>query len=142
MGTTEETELDVSVDQLQSLLDAYPVRLALVFGSHARKDASERSDIDIAVEFDDPELDASRYNKLFLGLGAELEVALSSSVDLVDLHRVDPALAERILDEGILVLGSRDRLNELETRFRRETAEESPLERFDAALERLDGHLA
>lgn len=143
MTSSGDAELDLPADQIRSVLEEYPVRLALVFGSHARQEASERSDIDIAVEFDDAPSGGSRYNELLLGLGADLEMALSRSVDVLDLHRVDPSLGRQILEDGIVLLGSRDRLEEFATLLEeRETDEKSPLARFDAALERLDEHLA
>jgi len=143
MGATRDAKLDVPVDQIQAVLDRYPVRLALVFGSHARQEASERSDVDIAVEFEDVLPEGTQYSELLLGLGADLEIALSESVDVVDLHRTDPSLGRQILEEGVLLVGSRDRRDELVTVFeKRDTDTDPPLERFDEALERLDEHLA
>lgn len=143
MASSEDAERRRLVEEIRRVLEGYPVRLAILFGSHARDEAADRSDIDVAVEFDEDELDPSRYNERFLGLGAELEVELSTNVDLVDLRKIDPAIGRRIVEDGVLLVGSHDRLDELASEFRtRTTDEEPPLERFDEALERIDEHLA
>lgn len=62
---------------------------------------------------------------------------------LVDLQTASPELAATIFDRGILLVGDsehaaalRDQLTETET------STQSPRERFDAALNRIDEHLS
>lgn len=72
---------------------------AYLFGSHARGDASERSDIDIAVLFHHP-VDF----RFELMLGVELEEALKGKdVDLINLNRQKLQFQHRVLREGKLI---------------------------------------
>lgn len=48
-----------------------------IFGSVARREANENSDIDILVEFD------GKIGSRFISLAEELETSLNSRVDLV-----------------------------------------------------------
>lgn len=61
----------------QYLFEKYPLKSLGLFGSYARDEASERSDIDIVVEF------ASPVGFEFIDLAMELEQTLGHSVDLV-----------------------------------------------------------
>jgi len=64
-----------------------------VFGSHARGEARDRSDIDLIVEFA-PERTPDLF--AFAGLKLELEQRLGAPVDLFTPQSVHPALRERI----------------------------------------------
>ncbi len=65
-----------------------------VFGSAARGEADEESDIDLLVEF------ASRKSLLALvRLERELSEALGRKVDLLTKPALSPYIRERILDE-------------------------------------------
>jgi predicted nucleotidyltransferase len=76
------------------------LRGALLFGSRARGDARLASDIDLALEHDSTDAEwAAFVNRM----GDEAPTLLP--VDLVDLRRVDAALRERILREGVRVDG-------------------------------------
>lgn len=121
----------------------HPVRLAILFGSHATETAHAASDIDIAVEFANLQPEDSGYNETFLGLSTELSTALATDdVDLVDLQTVSPALASSIFDTEILLVGDVERAAELRRRLVDTTDEaSSPRERLDSAMERIDGHL-
>lgn len=69
-----------------------------VFGSIARGDSSQSSDVDILVEFSRP------VGLLeFVHLKILLEEWLGCRVDLVTPDALHPALRERILDEAIYV---------------------------------------
>ena len=67
-----------------------------VFGSRARSDARDRSDLDLAISAS-PALRPGELSEL----RAQLEEAnILLRVDLVDIAEASPALRERILQEG------------------------------------------
>jgi predicted nucleotidyltransferase len=70
-----------------------------VFGSVARDDSSQKSDIDLLVEFD---RDISLFH--LFGIQHRLEDIIGvSKVDLIQKSAVHPALRERILSEAVNV---------------------------------------
>lgn len=81
------------------ILRRYDVKRAGIFGSHARGEIKEDSDIDILVEI---ESDISLLD--FVGLKQEIEEALGREVDLVEYNTVKPLLKERILNEQVAIL--------------------------------------
>jgi predicted nucleotidyltransferase len=142
--SAESTTLDGSldIDALRAVLREQPVQLAVLFGSHATGTAHATSDIDIAVEFDEDRPPDPGYNDVFLGLSADLSDALGTdSVDLVDFHAVPPGLAAAIFENGVLVVGEQTRASELRRQLPKNGSElQSPRERLDAALDRIDDH--
>jgi predicted nucleotidyltransferase len=145
MRTAESTAFDTSLDldALQAVLREHPIRLAILFGSHATETTHATSDIDIAVEFDDHRPSDRNYNDVFLGLSADLSDALETDdVDLVDLHAVSPALTAAIFENGVLLVGEQEHATELRCQIlAAESESQSPRERLDAALDRIDAHL-
>ncbi|MCL2049022.1 MAG: nucleotidyltransferase family protein [Defluviitaleaceae bacterium] len=86
-----------------SVLMQYPVKRAAFFGSAARGDMSEQSDIDMLVEFlpDSRGLD-------FFGLRVDLEEAFGCRVDLITwnaLAKSKPAFKETVESEVRLIYG-------------------------------------
>jgi predicted nucleotidyltransferase len=74
------------------------VLFAYLFGSYARNEERESSDVDVAVYLKDISLDAR------LEIHHALEAALKKSVDLVVLNSVkNMYLLESILNEGIVI---------------------------------------
>jgi uncharacterized protein len=59
------------------LFERYPIESLAIFGSYARNDQSENSDLDVLVEFHD------RIGIRFIDLAEELEKILKMKVDLV-----------------------------------------------------------
>lgn len=147
MRTAASTALAASLDldALQAVLREHPVRLAILFGSHATETTHATSDIDLAVEFDAHRPSDPSYNDVFFGLSADLSETLESDdVDLVDLHTVSPALAEAIFEHGVLIVGDEEHVAALRrqlTATEPESEQPSPRERLDAALARIDAHL-
>lgn len=72
-----------------------PARVWL-FGSCARGDVWTSSDIDVAIEADEP-LRAT----LLVDLDERLRDSIAFDVDVVDLRRIDPDFRARVLAEGI-----------------------------------------
>lgn len=68
----------------QNLIDKYAIKSLGIFGSYARQDYTEKSDIDILVEFNKP------IGIEFIDLAYELEKILQKKVDLVSKKGVKP----------------------------------------------------
>lgn len=78
------------------LLDQFGVKGLYLFGSVARNEAGDESDIDLLVEFEQP---VSLFE--FVRLRRELEVVLGRRVDLVTRLALKPQLRDRILREAV-----------------------------------------
>ena len=77
----------------------FKVKSLNLFGSLARSAGSSRSDIDLLVEFEQPELQLS---KRFFGLLHYLEDALGCEIDLLTIDSLkNPYLRQRILKEKV-----------------------------------------
>ena len=119
------------------VLADHPITFALLFGSAARGEAAETSDVDLAVEFADHVRDDG-YSDAYLGLVEALEDALGTDVDVVPVSAMDPSFAAVAFDEGVVVVGPEERRRELAKAIAGElpsTAESS--ERVAAAAARL-----
>lgn len=146
MQTVEASDIgdELPLDELRAVLDARPVRLAILFGSHASGDARSRSDVDLAVELERLRPGDAGYNDVFFGLSADVSERLETNdVDVVDVHSASPSLARAIFEDGVLLVGTPERAAELRRRLARaEREERSPRKRFDDAVRRIDEHFA
>lgn len=97
---------------------------AWIFGSRSRGDASEASDLDIAV-LPDTALELERL----IALEDELERAGGTSVDLVDISRSRPFLALDIVRGERIFERDGRRLDEFELYVLRRAADLAPFER-------------
>lgn len=88
--------LQVLAAHLETLKQEYDIAAIAVFGSIARDEGDENSDVDILVTF-------TRAPGLFrfMDLQAFLESILGRRVDLATERALRPALRERILAEAI-----------------------------------------
>jgi predicted nucleotidyltransferase len=68
---------------LEPIFSRYPVKKALLFGSYAKGEATEKSDVDICVDSDLRGFD-------FMVLVDDVHVALNKSVDIFPLRSVRP----------------------------------------------------
>ena len=85
--------------RLIEVLKRNGVKKAALFGSIARGEAKEKSDIDLIVEF------SGRKSLLDLvGLKMEAEHALGRKVDVITYNSIHPLLKDRILNEQIPIL--------------------------------------
>jgi hypothetical protein len=75
------------------LTEKYYVRKIGIFGSYARNEQSDESDLDILVEFSRP------VGFEFLDLKEYLESILKKPVDLVTVNALKPYMKEDILNE-------------------------------------------
>jgi predicted nucleotidyltransferase len=143
-STADGDDPDV-FETVESVLADHPVSVGIVFGSRARGESHEHSDIDIAVAFEELEPGDSGHLNLRLQLGADLALALGTDdVDVIDLHSAPPALLRAIFRDGKQVVGTDEAASHLRETLLSEAAEDhrSPAERFDDALASIDDHLA
>jgi uncharacterized protein len=93
--TAKEQILHSLREQHSILIQPYPIRRLALFGSWARGDAREDSDVDVLVDVD-PSIGIG-----FVELVEELEQALGRHVDLVSRRAIRPAYWKRIEPELI-----------------------------------------
>ena len=90
-------------DQIRSILlgvlEKHKVKRASLFGSTVRAEATEKSDIDLLVEFE-----GKRSLLDLAGLKLELEELLQRRVDVLTFASLHPLLRERILSEQEVIL--------------------------------------
>ena len=85
----------VVLEQIRSMAEQYNLRRVILFGSRARGDFTERSDIDLAV---------SGGNTSAFALAVDEETDTLLKYDVVDLDRpVDIALLDNIRKDGIIL---------------------------------------
>ena len=94
MLTREEILLTLR-EQRALLSRRYPIQRLALFGSWARGEAREDSDVDVLVEVD------PAIGLRFVELGDELERALGRRVDLVSRRAIKPSLWQQIEPELI-----------------------------------------
>lgn len=92
---SKEEILSILAAHFPDLRRRYHVKSLGVFGSYMRGEQTVGSDVDLLVEFDDPQLTLLE----FVDLQNHLSDLLGISVDLVEKETLKPALAEHILQE-------------------------------------------
>jgi predicted nucleotidyltransferase len=86
-------------DIIIKVLKKHNVKKAAIFGSVARGEATEESDIDIVIEFE------GRKSLLDLvDLKLELQELLGKKVDVITYNSINPLLKEQILNEQKILL--------------------------------------
>lgn len=92
-------QIDAIKAILLKVLKKYPVRKAAVFGSFARNQANEQSDIDLLIETNQPVtlFDVLRLEK-------ELGEILHRKIDVVEYSAIKPGIRQNILKEAIAIL--------------------------------------
>jgi len=83
-----------------NVFNRYNVEYAILFGSYAREDASEKSDIDILIS-------TAEKGLQFYAIVEELRTELKKKVDLLDLNQVNsnPELLNEILRDRMRIYG-------------------------------------
>jgi predicted nucleotidyltransferase len=103
---SEIGELSVDTETIESVLVDTPVSVAVLYGSHARGEATEHSDIDLAVVFDET-LSSVEKTRARLALIERLSVSLgTNAVDVTPLIRAPQSLQREIYRDVILLYGS------------------------------------
>lgn len=98
---SERDEILQTLTQHQASIRALGARRLGLFGSQARGEASEESDLDFLVEF---EPGAKTFDN-YMGLKELLEDLFGRSVDLVISEVLKPRLREGILREAVYAPG-------------------------------------
>ena len=84
----------LSLENIKKIVQDYfndkPVNKVYLFGSYARGDAKEESDVDLIVEIDDTKKRMSLYGFIELQIG--IEKSLNKKVDLVEDHLFFPRI--------------------------------------------------
>ena len=83
--------------QKEQLFKKYPIKSLAIFGSYARNEQSEHSDLDLMVEFHDT------VGSQFIQLGDELEDFFGFKVDLVSRRGVKDRYYQSIKSDLIYV---------------------------------------
>ena len=110
--------VEALLDNLTRVLKSGPpLRLAVLFGSHAKGRAHANSDVDVAILPRDPALSL----KLELALSAQLSARVGREVDLVRLDRASTLVRWEIARDGIVLVAEP---KQEWVRFRASTASE------------------
>lgn len=83
---------------LEQVCKVYPIKSIGVFGSYARGEADEESDIDLVVEFKE-KIGLMKV----LGLKTKLETYFCRNVDLIEMDQVDEEVKKAIRDNVVIV---------------------------------------
>ena len=94
--TTEQIKKKLSI-LLVDLKKKYPIKSFEIFGSYARGDQTEVSDLDILVEFND------KIGIRFIDLAEEVEQKTGMNVDLVSRNAVKKGYLREISKDLIRV---------------------------------------
>jgi len=128
----------VDLDAIRDVLDATEVEFALLFGFHARSEATDNSDLDIAVGFPDRLSDRDRF-RARNRIDATLQEHAEGTVDVSDIDALPVAVQHAALRDGIVLCGDDDAVaddRERVTAAYESTADERAAER-EAFIDRL-----
>lgn len=89
MKTLREIELILGTHK-QHLFSEYPIKSLAIFGSYARREQKDESDLDLLVEFND------RIGLRFIDLADELEKLIGFKVDLVSRKGIKEKYFQKI----------------------------------------------
>ena len=91
--------IDRIKETIVPLIKDYPIRRVILFGSYARGDATEKSDVDLII---DSEGQLSYWD--LLGLIGHLVMKMPMEVDILGLEEVKkPDLLYNINSEGVII---------------------------------------
>lgn len=141
-ATTLGTPIDR--DGLRSALEEYPLRLAVLFGSHVDGTSTARSDVDVGVVFAET-CSAAERRAQYLDLHSTVATALGTDrVDVTLLDDVPPAVGRQALQGYEVLVGDPALAEELRERYEADApppAHEDLVERLDESLVVLDDAL-
>ncbi len=92
-------EILKKLEENRKIIKGFGVRQLGIFGSYARGEQSEASDIDFLVEFDRPTF------KNYFGLKFFLEKLFDCKVDLAFKDTIKPRIRNTILEETVYAEG-------------------------------------
>ncbi len=129
---SNRANLDSVRDTIRKALeDDARVAYALLFGSNARGDARQGSDVDVAIGL----VPGARLSAQEIGdLVSRLESAVARTVDLVILDEAPPAIAYRVFRDGVeMVVRDRRALVDRKARAILEYLDFRPIEELCAS---------
>ena len=94
----------LSIEEIKSyiipVVEKYPIEKVILFGSYARGDASDTSDVDLVVESS-----GKMHNTKIFTLGGDLLMALPVRVDVYDILEIKESspLYNSIREDGIII---------------------------------------
>jgi len=144
MDSSDRTDQPIRETVGATLAD-HPVSVGLLFGSRARGESHERSDVDVAVVFTDTDPGDPGHVNARLALGADLALALGTDdIDVVDLQSAPQSLVRAIFRDGERLVGRESDVARLRASLIDDVDLDprTPGERFDDALAAIDDHLA
>lgn len=103
-GFVDEEHGILTVEQIKEvcsrIFGSYEVEFCYLFGSYAKGNANEKSDVDLLIS-------ANITGIKFFGLVEELREKLKKKVDLLDIHQLNnnQMLIQEILKDGIKIYG-------------------------------------
>lgn len=134
---TAEPDED-TLETIRSVCREHDVSLCVLFGSAAAGQLGPGSDLDIGVEFDTLRPGSAEHAERFLRLRTVLDDDLDRSVDLVDIHTMEPKLITGALADCRVLLGSEERVEELlEERGEPIPPAAESIERIETAVRRM-----
>jgi uncharacterized protein len=92
MLTTSQIQQTLKAN-LPMLTQKYPLSKMAIFGSYARNEQTENSDVDVLVEFHQP------IGIRFIDLADELEIILKKKVDLICGKDLNPKFLKKISED-------------------------------------------
>jgi predicted nucleotidyltransferase len=116
MTAREEPHIETAdLDAIRAALDGTDVVFALLFGSHARSEATGDSDLDIAVRFPDRLSDRDRF-RARNRIDATLQAHAEGTVDVNDIDALPVAVQHAALREGSCCVATMTRLQSTASR--------------------------
>jgi len=100
LGDRKNKEVERIKIKIIKILKKNKIKKAGIFGSYARGEQKKNSDIDIAVEINNPKMSLLGFVKII----NSLEKILKRKVDLVEYDSIKPRIKERILNEEIRII--------------------------------------
>jgi predicted nucleotidyltransferase len=139
----DKHSMAVDTEPAVQTIEQYPVRLAVLFGSQVRGTATVRSDVDIAVAFEETLSATERLDTRIEVTTALVKTLGTNDVDVTDLDSVRPEVGANALKTGTRLVGDPTLLQAYAKRFEQELKENEEthmerMRRFDALLERLE----
>jgi len=138
---------DVDPEHVGRIIERYPVRCAVLYGSRIRGTATADSDVDIAVAFEEGLSPTERLERRIDLIGALIDALGTDDVDVADLDTIRPEIGLSALRTGRVLLGTQETIEDYRDRFERETTvddetHEQRMRRFDSILEQLEGRVS
>jgi len=110
MGDANPTAGEVRMGAIASYLAETAVEFAVLFGSYARSEPDEASDVDIALRFPESLSTTERF-RLRNRIDADLQEYADSFVDVCDIDTLPTPVAYRALRDGTVLVGDDQPVN-------------------------------